>query len=306
MEKFSVALNREFHIYQTPVPVRQLVLKGNLFTHLKVVSVLDKHAEIFISALPELHVYSDLEIAVCVKKIIEESEIDFDHIQFDVLAFNMIQLKEEIHPEVIYHLESILFLLLNKPTVSVLENGLYSPTKKIEDYSQIECLKIKINPKMSPMTFSTLINDLIKINPAIRFRLDGNQSFDGEFLFKWLSLVLKTSPQLKKKIDYIEEPFKNFADMWWATKIPDYTFAIDESVLPFFKAQKLSELPKKCPWIIKPSLFGISPVIKLLKDFPEQRIIISSSFEQSNHKSILSFLASYRPQEFHGLTTVSF
>lgn len=306
MKKFTVTLNRQFHQYQIPLPVRRITLSGNYFSRLEVFEEQTKRAEIFISTLPDFHEHSDIEIAVKIKKILEENPVDFDNIQFDQTAFNMIALKENLHPEVLYHLECLLFLLLNKPSLEVKENGLYSPKKSLESYRDEECLKIKISPDVSPHVFSTLINSLLALNDKMKFRLDGNQRFEGEFLFRWLKEVQRNSPALNAQLDYIEEPFRNFADIWWAIKIPRYTLAIDESFLAFYKAQKISNLPAQCPWIIKPSLLGISNVVKLLQEFPQQRIIISSSFDHTEYKNVLTFLAAYRPLEFHGLSVSTF
>lgn len=306
MEKFSVTLKRDYHPYTTPLPVRHLTLHGNTFTHVKIKSEKGHDAEIYISSLPDFHLHNDLESAVIVKNIIEDSVINFNQVQFDQPAFNMIKLREEYHPEILYHLETLLLLLLDNPTKEVKENALYSPSKSMTDYKNVECLKIKIGPHLLPQNFSSLINQLLETNPDMRFRLDGNQRFEGNELFQWLNVVLKNSPKLLDKMEYIEEPFLNFADMWWATKVPNFTFAIDESILPFYKAGKLSQLPTQSPWIIKPSLFGISSVVKILKEFPHQKIIISSSFEHSSYKNALAFLADQRPKEFHGLTTISF
>lgn len=142
-----------------------------------------------------------------------------------------------------------------------------------------------------------VINELYQLNPEMIYRLDGNKRFEIDELIAFeKTLKNNINDQAFLKIDYIEEPFKNFYDSFLFKKRSELTVAIDESFINYMSSSDLI-----FPAVIKPSLIGISPVISWLRSHEDNRAIISSSFEHPSVMLALSFIARQRPNEFHGL-----
>jgi O-succinylbenzoate synthase len=191
-------------------------------------------------------------------------------------------------------------ILFSSNLNTILTNELYRPNLGPSHYSHSKCIKIKISPT-SVLKTKRLLIELNRCNPQLKFRLDGNRLFefmDMQVFLKDLSDNL--DQKIVSQIDYIEEPFKIFSELLMMEKISPFKFALDESFISFYSPTNAPFLMLN-PIVIKPSLYGISSVYNWMRNNPQNRVIISSSFEHPSIMVGLSFLAKERPTEFHGL-----
>jgi hypothetical protein len=288
--------------YRNPVPVRKLLLSKNRFLK---VTLLEK--DYFLSTLAGFHESTLEEIALKVETFFSTYQLDFSNIDFGVKFFNLVpgsdSFLSSIQQEMLFHIESLLLGIVSTthphllPThYPVLINELYRPENGLEYYRESACLKIKITPHNTQL-ISALINELYKINPALLYRLDGNRRFEIDELIEFEEILLENIPtDAFKRIDYIEEPFKNFYDTFLYEKRSRLKIAIDDSFPHYMNTSVLKNTA-----VIKPSLLGISCVWNWLRSHEEARAIISSSFEHPTILVSLEFLAKSRPEEYHGL-----
>jgi len=287
--------------YRSPVPVRGLTIDHNRFLKVRVLEV-----DYYLSVLPGLHQATLEEINFKVKHFFSHYELDFKDIDFGVKFFNLVRVHDafldSIKEECLFNIEAILLGMLQKthPHLfshdAVAINLLYNDRDGTQFYLDADCIKIKINPDNVQKTIQ-VINELYQLNPEMIYRLDGNKRFELSELIAFEQTLKKGIPsQAFLKIDYIEEPFKNFYDTFLFKKRSELTVAIDESYKNYIEASDLM-----FPAVIKPSLIGISPVFSWLRFHEDNRGIISSSFEHPSVLVALSFLARQRPNEFHGL-----
>lgn len=287
--------------YRSPVPVRGKIVDSNRFLK---VHLLEQ--DFFISVLPGLHESTLEEINFKIKYFFSHYNLDFKFIDFGVKFFNLIHSNDafldSVKEETLFNIEAILLGLLKTthPHLfshdSIAINLLYNDKDGPEFYLDADCIKIKIAPGSVDHTIR-VINDLYKLNPEMIYRLDGNRRFEFQELIDFEEALKKgVSSVAFSKIDYIEEPFKNFYDTFLFTKKSHLMIAIDESYKIYMGNKDLD-----FPAVIKPSLIGISPVYSWLRLHVENRGIISSSFEHPSVMVGLQFLASLRPNEFHGL-----
>ncbi len=287
--------------YRTPVPVRGLALKQNRFLKVQLLE-----EDYFLCVLPGFHQASLEEINVKLKTFFSHYTLNFEQIDFTIKFFNLIastdSFLESIKEECLFSIEALLLGMIQKthPHLFTYDpialNLLYNEVDGPQFFLDADCIKIKINPKNAQRTIE-IINELYKLNPEMIYRLDGNKKFELEELIFFEQALKKGIPMNAfKKIDYFEEPFKNFYNTILFTKRSELTIAIDESFIHYIKYSGLGR-----PSVIKPSLIGISPVIQWLKTHEKHRAIISSSFEHPSVMSAHSFIARLRPHEFHGL-----
>lgn len=287
--------------YRSPLPVRGLTINYNRFLKVRILEL-----EYYISVLPGLHQASLEEINFKVKIFFNSYKLNFDNINFDTKFFNLIHIQdtflESIKDECLFNIEAILLGLIKKSHPHLISNNaiainqLYNDKDGVHSYLSTKCLKIKINSNDAQKTVQ-LINELDQLNPEMIYRLDGNKKFELNELIKFESLLKNgISPHSFLKIDYIEEPFKNFYDTFLFKKRSKLPIAIDESFKNYMKSNKTIS-----PAVIRPSLIGISPIMFWLKAHKSKRAIISSSFEHPSISEALFFLANQRSEEFHGL-----
>ncbi len=287
--------------YRSPVPVRGKIVDSNRFLK---VHLLEQ--DFFISVLPGLHEATLEEINFKIKYFFSHYNLDFKSIDFGTKFFNLIHTSDafldSIKEETLFNIEAILLGLIRTthPHLfshdSIAINLLYNDKDGPEFYLDADCIKIKIAPASVDHTIN-IINELYKLNPEMIYRLDGNRRFEFQELIDFeAALKMGISSVAFSKIDYIEEPFKNFYDTFLFTKKSHLMIAIDESYKIYMGSETL-----EFPAVIKPSLIGISPVYSWLRLHVENRGIISSSFEHPSVMVGLQFLASLRPNEFHGL-----
>lgn len=287
--------------YRTAIPVRGLMIDSNRFLKVRVLQ-----KDYFLSVLPGLHNVTIEELNFKVKYFFTHYTLDFKSIDFSVKFFNLIKTKDNfldsIIEEVLFNIEAILLgmiktthpLLFSHDSIAI--NLLYNDKDGAEFYLDADCIKIKISPSKVDYAIK-VINELYKINPEMIYRLDGNKRFELQELIEFeADLKNGISSVAFSKIDYIEEPFKNFYDTHLFLKRSQLMIAIDESYKNYIGSENLPY-----PAVIKPSLIGISPVYSWLTSHVENRGIISSSFEHPTVMVSLQFLAALRPNEFHGL-----
>lgn len=287
--------------YRLPVPVRRIIIDSNRFLK---VCVLER--DYYLSVLPGLHNVTLEELNFKVKYFFSHYDLDFKSIDFKVKFFNLIQIQDtflnSIKEETLFNIEAILLGMIKTthPHLfshdSIAINLLYNDNDGPEFYLDADCIKIKIAPEKVAHAIK-IINELYKINPEMIYRLDGNKRFELDELIEFERVLQNgISSVAFSRIDYIEEPFKNFYDTILFMKRSQLIIAIDESYKNYMRSEELFY-----PAVIKPSLIGISPVYSWLRSHVENRAIISSSFEHPTVLISLQFLASLRPNEFHGL-----
>ncbi len=287
--------------YRSPVPVRGLTIDHNRFLKVRVLEV-----DYYLSVLPGLHQATLEELNLKVKHFFSNYDLDFKSIDFSVKFFNLVSAHDtfldSIKEECLFNIEAILLGMLQKTHPHLFShdaiaiNLLYNDHDGTQFYLDADCIKIKINPENVHKTIQ-VINELYQLNPEMIYRLDGNKRFELDELIAFEQTLKKSiHPEAFAKIDYIEEPFKNFYDTFLFKKRSHLTIAIDESYKNYIASEDLI-----FPAVIKPSLIGISPVFSWLRFHQDNRGIISSSFEHPSVLVALSFLARQRPNEFHGL-----
>ncbi len=290
--------------YKESVPVRGMTLTENRF--LKVTLLEENY---YISVLPKLHDATLEEIAFKIKYFFKTYTLNFDSIDFGKRFFNLVAPDDylnNIHNETLFNIETLLLGMLKKTHPGLFNhnevqvNELYRATLGPKHYVDSKCLKLKIAPQSVAKTIR-LLNELYIHNKELKLRLDGNRLFElNELILFEKTLKANISSDNFKKIDYIEEPFKNFADTYLFQKRSDLKVAMDESFSTLIDLDD-QEFPEDTPVVIKPSLFGISPIYNWMQTHTKKRIIVSSTFEHPTVKIGLDFLASARPYEFHGL-----
>ncbi len=283
--------------YKTSVPVRGKLIHSNRFLK---VTILEK--DYYLSTLDGLHETTLEEVSFKVKEFFSSFELNFSNIDFSVKYFNLTSSLPDYSAEILFHIESLLLGMISKthPHLfnqdEILVNSLFRPANGLEFYKNSGCIKIKINPENALLT-AELLNAFYEQNPLVLFRLDGNRKFElWEMMDFEKTLREKTLHNAFIRIDYVEEPFKNFYDSKVFEAHSELKIAIDESYIHFMEAGILD-----FPSVIKPSLIGLSPVFLWLGSHKENRAIISTSFEHPTILEGLKFLARTRPFEYHGL-----
>ncbi len=287
------------------------VLKNQLIQNkaLRVSIKIDEQyiGELALTPLPHFHHYTLEEWRFSLKEFFEEKEFDFYHIDLEAPFFNTIKSTFVFSGELLFAIESVLFLIIEKKYSKALAhiekkpihiNALYS--SKLPLKTTPNCLKIKIRP--TPKSIADTIT-IIKKSQRSHFRLDGNRSFDSLELKTFLLLLKKECGDISSLIEYIEEPFKNSNDLF--TFKSQFTLALDESLIQYVEQSKIFLFPNNFMAIIKPSLIGISKSFFLMEQLKE-RAVISSTYESSSAMRPLMYLAAINPRLHHGLDTFKF
>lgn len=283
--------------YTTSVPVRGKLLESNRFLK---VNLLEKNY--YLSTLPGFHQSTLEEVNFKVNDFFSTVKLDFNNIDFTFKFFNLTKDIKNYSSEILYHIECLLLGMIQTthPQLfnqdEILVNSLFRPTNGIDFYKNSGCIKLKINPENALLT-AELLNAFYQQNPLVLFRLDGNRKFELSQMMEFeKTLREKTLHNAFIRIDYIEEPFKNFFDSKTFEKHSELKLAIDESFIHYMNSGAID-----FPSVIKPSLIGLSPVCFWLRSHQDSRAIISTSFEHPTVLEGLKFLARIRPYEYHGL-----
>ena len=236
------------------------------------------------------------------KLVLDLAKIDFKKPLFGLGPFSHKDL------ELLYAVEAVLFSFLENShphlipqTGPVKINGLFS--EKIPFKSTPECVKIKIRPGEESSCIRA-IQECQKERPDVLIRLDGNRTFELESLLHFMSTLAEGLQSVS--LQYLEEPFKNFFDLYGFRKISSVPIALDESLLYHLEdLDQLKEELKEEFFILKPTLLGLSTCFALIEHFPG-RTIISSTYEFPEAMKALYALAALNPEQYHGLDTEKF
>jgi len=287
--------------YKKPVSVRGHLMPTNNF-----LKVQFQGHDFFFSTITGLHEISLKELEHHLHDFFQSlsiEQLNFHSLNFNQKYFGLIINEDSLHHEVLFAIEVLLLSLIKNIDINkdLLINQVYSSQVNVKEYKNTQCLKLKISPKLMKENLSVLTS-LHRENPHLIFRLDGNRQFELIDLleFKHQLDQLPESSTLIKKIDYFEEPLKNFYESYLFLKNCPIPIALDESFKSYFR------LDQKIPFensiaVIKPALYGISSVYKWMNQNADSRVIISSSYEHPSVLYSLSFLGQLRPTEFHGL-----
>lgn len=137
-----------------------------------------------------------------------------------------------------------------------------------------------------------LIQDLIAINPALRFRLDANQQWSAQQYLFFLQQIDA------KYIDYIEEPTLSLNDNLNISMQYHVSLALDESLLKY-NSVPIHDTIKVL--IIKPTLIGYPARLTCLLKHAQQHqlgVSISASFESPLALNQLKNLAQQWQQQY--------
>ena len=276
-------------------------------------------AEIDFSPLPHFHLYLLEEWKYTLDSFFKENSLSMDLIILEVPYFNMVKKPSVIYEgELLFIIESILFIMIEKRAPEVLAgiknrqikiNDLY--TQNSQNEKKIDCLKIKIRPTPDSLLKTQLIlKEQLLVNPAILFRLDGNQSFELEELIYFMNqLELSGGTSFFNSIEYLEEPLKKSSDYFSFFHLYPYPQALDESIMAFsHNLEFLKNLPPSTTLVLKPSLLGISKCFEIMAQGKAcaLKIVISSSYEALSAMDPLFFLAADNPLSYHGFDTLKF
>ena len=289
---------KKFH-YTTPVTVGTNKVANN--TALRITYPDGHHLDL--APLPFFHQYDISQWQFAIETTLEKlvfvpEKIDFKKPLFGLGTFNQKDL------ELLYAIEAVLFSFLENSHPHLLPqagpvkiNGLYS--EKIPFKSTPECVKIKIRPGEEGSCLNA-IQECQKLRSDVIFRLDGNRTFELESLLHFMGTLAQGLESVS--VQYLEEPFKNFADLYGFRKISSVPIALDESLL--YHLEDLSQFKEEF-FILKPTLLGLSTCFALIEHFPG-RTIISSTYEWPEAMKALYVLAALNPEQFHGLDTEKF
>ena len=275
-------------------------------------------------SLPGFHLYSLNQWKFSIESFFKDQEFDFSDINLEVPFFNTIKKSPEtefITDDLLFAIESVLFkviernfpdklFFLKESPLNIKINALYHQDSEF-NLTAIECLKIKIRPTENSLQQTiALINKGIVENPKIKFRLDGNRTFELVELATFVNqLHLSSTSNFLKQIEYFEEPFKNFYDSFSFQKQFNYNLGVDETVLLYqHQLENLDQLPVHCTLILKPTLLGISKTFEIMKfaQFHNLKTVISSTYDSESCIKILYQIASLSKDICHGLDTSKF
>lgn len=313
--KISLQFETVDFLYTSPIVIQKHTLAYNQMLIVSVFSQNSFLGLVELSTLPHFHQYSLKEWHYTLAHFFSRYEINLDHILLNKPFFNMVNATESYEGELLFAIESVLFVVLEKlahRTLSLIEkkpvkiNGLYSPFIPLETIPK--CIKIKIRPNANNLAETILtINHLLKNQPTIRLRLDGNRSFEIKDLVNYMeNLKNACGPSFILAIDYLEEPLKNINQQIEFNKIYYYPMALDESLIAYKNhLSQLKKFPLGLNLILKPSLLGISKSFQIMSLFKDN-CIVSSSYESLSALRPYLYLAALNPTTFHGLDTLKF
>ena len=161
-------------------------------------------------------------------------------------------------------------------------------------YHALECpvlIKLKVARTAVALDIE-LIQGLIAINPALRFRLDANQQWSAQQYLFFLQQIDA------KYIDYIEEPTLSLNDNLNISKQYRVSLALDESLLKY-NSVPIHDTIKVL--IIKPTLIGYPERLAYLLKHAQQHqlgVSISASFESPLALNQLKNLAQQWQQQY--------
>lgn len=313
--KINLAFSLAELVYTRPIKVRLKNLTNNKLLCVSIFSNDEHMGDLEFAGLPDFNQYSLQEWRFVLNSFFANHEISLDNIDLHLPFFNSVSnIQNNYTGELLFIIESVLFCILKKKmpalfseTQTVKLNAMYSSPDQLD--GQVQCLKIKIRPNEASLSeTANVMNKMCSLNPDIKFRLDGNQSFELSELCQFMEELMRAMKKdFLQCIEYLEEPFKNYNDYFTFRKLYPYPLGLDESLLSINNINKI-EIVKESYFIIKPSLLGISKSLNLIKLAQKNNCtpVISSSYETKNTMRSLIYLAAINPETFHGLDTLKF
>lgn len=316
-------LNLDFSLseifYTEAISVQKGTLDKNRVLSVLISNTRETIGKIDFTPLAHFHHYTLEEWEYTLDQFFNDNQISLEDISLTAIYFNMIKEPTVKYTgELLFITESVLFAVIEKYSPKslsgiknrrILINGLYSTSTDLEKIP--DCLKIKIRPtKESLEVTKNLIKDLLLKKTDIRFRLDGNRSFElDELIFFMKELEAFCGPTFFQSVEYLEEPLINHYDYRSFFQFYPYPEALDESLLGFINnLENLKKLPAGTHLVLKPSLFGISKSFELMETafHTGNNVVVSSSYETKSAIRPLLFLAASNALTCHGLDTLRF
>jgi len=296
--KLKLSFERKSFTYTTPVTVGTSSVSSNTALQVSV----NEEAMVDLTALSGLHHYTIEEWQYVLSEFFVQNEIAVQ--KFDLFKPAFGTATTNFTGELLYIVEEVLFayLSMKKPDYfpqsnkEVLVNGLYSGQVPFEIVPNVVKIKIRQGEALQCLQAMT---DCLSKNPDVLFRLDGNRTFEIESLMEFLKIFPKKYLQ---SVQYIEEPFKNYADNFLFKKMSSIPLALDESLISHLN--HLSKLEENF-FIVKPSLIGLSKSFEMATRFP-RTTILSSSYETASAMKALTSIAALLPDQYHGFDTLKF
>lgn len=292
-------------VYTKPITLPHCELASNCFCQIDFSGTDTSPIDIY--SLPDFYQITLPEKKMIIKDFFNLGDFDFSKIILDLPYFNTITLEKPLAKEIIFDVECALFQFIKYPFPENLI--IHTNSFGMNNFTEAKCVKIKISPdKDTQKNLASILNEQAKKISMPLLRFDGNQKFELSDLIFFLNLL---DEKVLNAIEYIEEPFKNFYDIYLFQKLYNIKIGIDESLLYFL--DKLDKLPKNTPIILKPALYGISKSFELIKkaSLLGHPVIISSTYQPASTFPPLLALANYSDKLnkfplFHGLDTLNF
>lgn len=285
--------------YLVPLSVRGTYITKNEF-----LVVENQKKKLFLSVLPNFHQCTLNEIQFMLESFVKKTSFELP-CQYTEKGFGLIPKEEFQHyhldNEFLFFLENVLFYFTPHEPSSFqnIQSNALSSLKDNQTQFKSDIVKIKFTATENPELLKTKLEESLSFNPYLKFRIDGNRTFELHQLIDLQTFLLKNIS--KDHFDYFEEPLKDINDLINYQKNSEILYALDETF--HHSALWCLKYFPHLPMVLKPSLLGISTTYSYLKNYPQTRFIISSSYEHTSALQVLNFLASQRPKEFHGLTS---
>lgn len=299
--KIDTQFNDQLIQYEIPLRLGAKKISDNIFSKL----TLNQKKAIDLYSLEGFYQNTLAEKKNAITNFFLKNDIKLEHLQLNKTFLNASDCKKIYEPEILFDIECAIFSLANysfneknKINSNFFYDNITIPTSGT--------LKIKVAPNKEKLSDLASQLNLQQTLPLIR--LDGNRQFE---LFELVGFLKLLNPNVLDKIEYIEEPFKNFYDLYTFKKYFNIKIAIDESLINF--QNDLEKLPNNSPLVLKPALYGISRSYQLIENAYKLNhyVIISSTYQPASTMLPLIFLAEFsnnlaKKNLYHGLDTFKF
>ncbi|MDF1544846.1 MAG: o-succinylbenzoate synthase [bacterium] len=168
--------------------------------------------------------------------------------------------------------------------------------------SGYKSLKLKLGRKSQAEEIKLVRQLIDHVPPTVLIRLDCNRTWSSEQLIEFLDRIDMT------RIEYLEEPLREFSQYAELPKNVTFPLALDESLVSM-SPDELTRIDRLRALVLKPTLLGFVRTLRLARAAQEMGIgcTLSSSLESSVGTTMLAHLASALSTGRHaaGLGTVS-
>ncbi len=304
--------------YIQPIIVSNHQLSSNIALHV-LIKNLDTNQEmgfLELTALQGFHNYSIENWKYYLQFFFNSATLNFEDIDFNKKFFNVVQCDLFCKGELLFIVESILLKVLSFHNYVFYTQKVIKTNSLFSGYNyfdiNVDVIKIKIRPIniVNAEMFDFLKIQLTK-KSNLKIRFDGNRTFSLMELCDLFNNFIKIiGADFIKNIEYIEEPFINFNDIFLFKNYHPIPIAIDESIIPLAYKMKSfqNDFPMIKSLIIKPSLLGISPSYDIITKAKALKLncVISSSYETTSALNAHLFLCQRISENYHGLDTLKF